>query len=103
MEEQRNSPFPLFKGCTRVPTVAGVPMIPLMLMLIIVASIAMSISLWWWFLAPPLWFVMAQITRNDDKAFRIWSLWFDTKWRNRNKAFWGASTYSPVSYRKRRR
>ena len=52
MEEQRNSPFPLFKGCTRVPTVAGVPMIPLMLMLIIVASIAMSISLWWWFLAP---------------------------------------------------
>lgn len=78
-------------------------MIPLMFMFIAVAVIAMLVSLWWWALVIPLWFLMAQITRNDDKAFRIWGLWIDTKWRNGNKGFWGASTYSPVSYRKRRR
>jgi type IV secretion system protein VirB3 len=92
-------PFPLFKGATRAPTVGGVPMIPLMCMLIVVATIAMMISLWCWFLALPLWFVMAQITKNDDRAFRIWGLWFDTKCRNSNKIFWGASTYSKRDYR----
>ena len=87
--------FPLFKGCTRVPTLAGVPMLPLIAMLMIVASLAMVLSLWCWLLALPLWFMMAQITRYDDKAFRIWMLWFETKFRNRYKDFWGASSYSP--------
>lgn len=96
-------PFPLFKGATRVPTIAGVPMVPLIVMLCLVAAMAMLLSLWWWFIAIPLWFVMAQITRNDDRAFRIWYLWFDTKWRNGNKSFWGASTYSKSDYRKRNR
>lgn len=93
--------FPLFKGCTRVPTLMGVPMLPLMGMAMVVAILAMLISIWCWFLALPLWFTMAQITKNDDKAFRIWGLWVDTKLRNGRKAFWGASTYSPTSYRKR--
>lgn len=91
-QNEPEEPFPLFKGATRVPTIAGVPMIPLIGMLVVVAAVAMTLSLWWWFLAMPLWFIMAQITKNDDRAFRIWSLWFDTKWRNGNKAFWGAST-----------
>ena len=95
--------FPLFKGATRVPTVAGVPMIPLMCMLVVVAIIAMMVSLWCWFLALPLWFLMAQITKSDDRAFRIWGLWFDTKWRNSNKKFWAASTYSKRDYRLRNR
>lgn len=94
--------FPLFKGATRVPTVAGVPMIPLIFMIVGVAIIAMLISMWWWGLVAPAWFVMAQVTRHDDKAFRIWGLWFETKFRDRNKKFWGASTYSPAKYRKRK-
>ena len=93
-------PFPLFKGATRLPTVAGVPMMPLMVMLVIVASSAMLFSLWAWFLAVPIWFIMAQVTRNDDRAFRIWWLWIDTKWRNGNKSFWRASSYSKADYRK---
>jgi type IV secretion system protein VirB3 len=97
------SPFPLFKGATRVPTVAGVPMIPLFFMVIVVAALAMLISMWWWGLVLPAWGVMAQITRHDDKAFRIWGLWFDTKFRNRNKGFWGASSYSTAVYRKRKK
>jgi type IV secretion system protein VirB3 len=97
------SPFPLFKGATRVPTIAGVPMIPLIFMFIGVAVVAMLVSMWWWGLLPPAWFVMAQITRHDDKAFRIWGLWFETKFRNRNKGFWGASSYSTARYRKRKK
>ena len=100
---ETESPFPLFKGATRIPTVAGVPMMPLIGMLMLVAILAMLFSLWWWFLALPLWFVMAQITKNDDRAFRLWALWFDTKWRNSHKAFWGASTYSKRDYRKKNR
>ena len=99
--QQHHEAFPLFKGATRVPTVWGVPMMPLMVMVMGVAVIAMTLSIWWWFLAPPLWFTMAQITKNDDKAFRILWLWIDTKLRNRNKSFWGASSYSPTHYKKR--
>ncbi|WP_336276688.1 type IV secretion system protein VirB3 [Bartonella sp. CB178] len=102
MKPQKQEEFPLFKGATRVPTIWGVPMMPAISMVIGVASIAMTINIFLWIIAPPLWFVMAQITKHDDKAFRIWWLWVDTKFRNRNKSFWGASSYSPSNYRKRR-
>lgn len=94
--------FPLFKGCTRAPTVAGVPMIPLMFMGIGVAVLSMGVSFWCWGLALPGWWVMKKITEHDDRAFRILGLWIDTKCRNRNKSFWGASTYGKAAYRKRR-
>jgi type IV secretion system protein VirB3 len=94
--------FPLFKGCTRVPTIMGVPMLPFMGMVMVVSILAMLISIWCWLLGLPLWFTMAQVTKNDDKAFRIWALWADTKLRNGRQTFWGASTYSPTPYCKRR-
>lgn len=102
MEPSEEASVPLFKGCTRVPTVAGVPMMPLMLMMIFVAILAMKFSLACWALAAPLWFIMAQITKHDDKAFRIWGLWIETKLRNGNKGFWQASSYGPADFRKRR-
>ena len=95
-------PFPLFKGCTRIPTVLGVPMVPGIFMMIVVACLAMTISLWCWALAVPGWLCMAQITKKDDKAFRVIGLWLQTKFRNRNKAFWGASSYGRAKYRKRK-
>ena len=101
-EDSRPRPYPLFKGATRVPTVWGVPMMALLWMFMAVACFAMVVSLWLYLLAVPFWFVMAQITKHDDKAFRVWALWFETKLRNRNKAFWGASSYSRVSYRRKR-
>ncbi|MBB5074253.1 type IV secretion system protein VirB3 [Bartonella callosciuri] len=102
MKSQKQEAFPLFKGATRVPTVWGVPMMPLIVMVVSVAVFAMTINIFLWFIALPMWFIMAQIAKNDDKAFRIWWLWIDTKFRNRNKSFWGASSYSPSNYRKRR-
>ncbi|WP_455474043.1 type IV secretion system protein VirB3 [Bartonella sp. B30(2025)] len=102
MKMQKHEEFPLFKGATRVPTIWGVPMMPAISMVIGVASVAMTINFFLWLFAPPLWFIMVQVTKHDDKAFRIWWLWIDTKFRNRNKSFWGASSYSPSNYRKRR-
>lgn len=90
--------FPLFKGATRSPTIGGVPIIPLLIMCITIASCAMLFSLKLWLLIIPAWFIMRQITLNDDKAFRIWWLWLDTKGKNSNK-FWGASTYSKNDFR----
>lgn len=93
--------FPLFKGATRIPTVFSVPIIPLFSMLIIIAIIAMSVSLLCWLIAPIGWFVMAAITKHDDRAFRIWGLWFETNWRNGNGSIWQASSYSKSNYNKK--
>jgi len=101
-EEKERDPyaFPLFKGATRVPTYFGVPMWPLILMLMVVASVAMLVNLLWWLSAPFIWWFMAQITKSDDKAFRVIGLYIDTKLRNRHKSFWKASSYSPVKYKR---
>jgi type IV secretion system protein VirB3 len=96
-------PFPLFKGATRVPTVLGVPLVPLLIMVIAIAAVAMTLSLWWWLIALPLWLIMAQVTKNDDRAFRIWWLFIDTKWRNSSNSFWQASTYSKINYHRDRK
>lgn len=101
-EKEDPNSFPFFKGAARVPTYFGVPIWPLMFAIFIVALIAMNLSLWWWFSMPFVWAIMAAITKTDDRAFRIWSLFIDTKLRNfRYLKLWGASSYSPVYYRQK--
>jgi type IV secretion system protein VirB3 len=95
-------PFPLYKGATRAAVVWGVPLVPLVGMVIGVAVAALALGLWWWGLVVPLWALMARITRTDDRAFRILGLWLATKclngWRLALGAgredFWGASSYA---------
>lgn len=94
--------FPLFKGCTRVPLMFGVPVAPLFMAAGVIALISMWVSLWCYLLLIPVYLIMRAITATDDKAFRIIGLYFDTKFRNRNKRVWGASSYSPIRYSKRR-
>jgi type IV secretion system protein VirB3 len=91
-------PYPLFKGATRIPLIMGVPVMAGLTAFGVVAAMAMLFSLWWWLLLLPVWFAMSRIVKSDDRAFHVWSLWFETKFRNRNKKFWGASSYSPVRY-----
>ena len=95
--------FPLFKGPTRVATFARVPLIPLVMLVIGVASAGMVFGVWWFALLVPGWLIMAQVTRTDDRAFRILWLWMQTRLANRVRTaalagrgeFWGASSYSP--------
>src|SRR5689334_7781748 len=91
--------FPLFKGATRVPTVAGVPLVPAVVMVITVASATVMLGIGWLALLVPGWLLMAQVTRADDRAFRILWLWAQTKLANRARLalvhdLWGASTYA---------
>ena len=95
-------PFPLYKGATRAAVYLGVPLIPLVVMFMGVAVLSMLLGLWWWGLLLPGWIFLAQVTRSDDRAFRILGLWLRTKvlnrWRLRllggQGEFWGASTYA---------
>lgn len=95
-------PFPLYKGATRAAVVWGVPLVPLVGMVIGVAMVSLALGLWWWGLVVPLWLLMAQVTKTDDRAFRILGLWLETKWLNRLRLelsagggdFWGASSYA---------
>ncbi len=94
-------PFPLYKGATRQAVYLGVPLAPLIGMVMGVAILSLTLGLWWWGLLVPLWVLMAQLTRTDDRAFRILRLWLETKWLNRWRLrlgagpgdFWGASSY----------
>lgn len=94
--------IPLFKGCTRVPTIWGVPVTPVIIAVIVVSLLSMWISMWCLVLILPVYFVMRVATLADDKAFRIIGLLIDTKLRNRYKKFWGASSYSINTYPKKR-
>jgi type IV secretion system protein VirB3 len=104
--------FPLYKGATRMATILGVPMVPLVVMVGgVVFGIVLPFGVWWVGLLLPCWSLMALVTRTDDRAFRMLWLWMQTKlanrlWAGRGLAglalfgvgrvgdFWGASTYS---------
>jgi len=100
--QARRSAYPLFAGATRVPTTGGVATVPLLVMLTCVAFLASMLHLMLWLLAPLLWMLMAMITRQDDRAFRMWWLWFETRALNRFKRFWQASSYTATPYSRRR-
>ncbi len=101
--------FPLFKGATRVPTVAGVPLIPAVVLVITVASATVLFGFGWLALLVPGWLLMGQVTRTDDRAFRILWLWTQTKLGNRLRFvarcgvhdLWGASAYVTSERRSR--
>lgn len=95
-------PYPLFRGATRVPLYFGMPVIPGLMALSGIGAIALlSHRLWVWGFLIPILLAMRIIVKYDDRAFRIWGLWLDTKARNfRHRRFWQASSYTPVSYSK---
>jgi len=90
--------FPFFKGATRVPTVAGgIPTRPFVGLIMVAATLGM-VTLYAWALVPALYPVMAMVTRQDDRAFRIIELWLRTRVVNHHKRFWRGSTYAPAPY-----
>ncbi|MCW5589659.1 MAG: VirB3 family type IV secretion system protein [Legionellales bacterium] len=93
--------FPLFKGATRLPIFLGVPVTPLFVVAMVIAMISMF-KLWCWLLLPPAVIILQQITKHDDRIFRLWALYLDTTLRNRYRHVWRASSYSLMAYRKRK-
>lgn len=102
LEALRPNHVRLFKGATRVATIkGGVPTRAFVMMLIAVAIPAMFN---WKFvlLIPMLYPIMAIISRHDDRAFWILELWIKTKFRAANVKFWGAVSFTPTPYFRRR-
>lgn len=94
---------PLFKGCTRPAMVLGVPIMPLGVVCGSLSLLALWFNLLIMGLVPIAIIVMRQIVAADDQQFRL--LWLKIwcriiKW-NRNGAFWRASCFSPLHFKKR--
>jgi type IV secretion system protein VirB3 len=99
-----------FKGCTRPAMVFGVPLVPLLL----VAGVFLMAAMWaFYLLSPyvslilmlvlaPLITVMRQMTQQDDQRLRQVMLRARMRLRHANRALWGAISYAPLRYKKRR-
>jgi type IV secretion system protein VirB3 len=93
---------PLFGGLTRPSTLFGVPpaafgvIMVVPLMLLIATRMVMFAGL-----IPVLYGIFRAICAKDPRMLRYLALASQTKWRGLNRAFWRASSYSPVRFRRR--
>ena len=89
---------PLFLAVTRPALWAGIPIEAAVLLLISSASVLI------WSNSPVYaalvvafgYSISRLIVRHDVNAFRLLFLWGRTKLGNRNRAFWGGSSYTPL-------
>ena len=89
---------PLFLAVTRPALWAGIPIEAAVLLLISSASVLI------WSNSPVYaaivvafgYSISRLIVRHDVNAFRLLFLWGRTKVGNRNRAFWGGSSYTPL-------
>jgi type IV secretion system protein VirB3 len=106
MDELRH---PIFKGCTRPAMKMGIPLTPL----VVVVGIALLAGVWgaYFFgilagivvliVLIPVLMTMRGITKKDDQRLSQLILWCQLHFGNRSKAFWGATSYSPIRYKRR--
>jgi type IV secretion system protein VirB3 len=102
---------PIFRGCTRPAMLAGVPMIPLLL----VSGIFLLVTMWCVYLVSPyvalflaviyvpILLTMRQITKKDDQRLRQLLMRARMRVRHRpGRAMWGATSFSPLRFKKRK-
>jgi type IV secretion system protein VirB3 len=89
---------PLFLAVTRPALWAGIPIEAAVLLLITSASMLIeSNSPVYAGLVVAFGYSMSRlIVRHDVNAFRLLFLWGRTKLGNRNRGFWGGSSYTPL-------
>ncbi len=94
--------FDLYKGATRPAMMFGVPTDALLWAFVGMGILSISTSIFLWVLFPLIVFLMRMVSKKDDKAFRQWGLYFDTKARNNKtlKRFWGGTSYTPLKKQK---
>jgi len=95
----------IYRGCAHPATYFGVPMVPLILSVMVIAPPgfwAMSYSFWLslgiWLLFVPVWIVLRGISRKDPYALLQLGLRARMRMRGRNRKRWGAVTHSPFKY-----
>ncbi|MBD8641538.1 VirB3 family type IV secretion system protein [Sphingomonas sp. LB2R24] len=89
---------PLFLAVTRpamwfgVPIEAGIPMAIAGVLVLIVSDNPI-----YGVIVAVVGFGIARlVVRHDPNAFRLLNLGVQTKWKNRDRAWWGGSSYSPL-------
>ncbi len=88
----------LFLAVTRPALWAGIPIEAAVLLLIVSASMLIQSNspLYAGLIAAFGYSISRLIVRHDVNAFRLLFLWGRTKAGNRNRSFWGGSSYSPL-------
>ena len=89
---------PLFLAVTRPALWAGIPIEAAVLLLITSASVLIETNspVYAGLVAAFGYSISRLIVRHDVNAFRLLFLWGRTKAANRNRAFWGGSSYTPL-------
>ena len=92
----------LFRGCTRQPTIIGVPNIPFLIGAGVPLLLAMYISLYILLVIPAVIVVMRLMAKKDELIFRLIGLNLVFRFLPRNQALYGSSwVFGPSGYRKK--
>lgn len=99
----------IYKGCTRPPLLWGVPLLPLIMilmpgMLVGIVGLAyfLPVSLLSLFVSVTAWVWMRAVTKKDDQRLLQIFLRLRLRARQKNSGFWGCAAYAPIVYFHRR-
>lgn len=89
---------PLFLAVTRPALFAGIPIEAAVFVLLcsVITLIGTSNPVYGLVVAAVMFGLSRLIVRHDVNAFRLIFLWGRTKAANRNRMFWGGSSYTPL-------
>lgn len=89
---------PLFLAVTRPALFAGIPIEAAVFVLLcsVITLIATSNPVYGLVVAAVMFGISRLVVRHDVNAFRLIFLWGRTKAANRNRVFWGGSSYTPL-------
>ena len=98
----------IYKGCTRPPLLWGVPLMPLIMILMpgmLVGMVGLAyflpMSLLALLVSTSAWIWMRAVTRKDDQRLLQIFLRLRLRSRQKNTRFWGCAAYAPIVYFRR--
>lgn len=97
----------IYRGCTHPATYFGVPMVPFILTLMTIGLLGfwalLLLGFWWalsvWLFYIPVFVVLRGLSRKDPYTLLQLGQRIRIRIGHRNKARWGATTYTPFRYR----
>jgi len=98
----------IYKGCTRPPLLWGVPLMPLIMILMpgmLVGMVGLAyflpMSLLALLVSVSAWIWMRGVTKKDDQRLLQIFLRLRLRSRQKNTGFWGCAAYAPIIYFRR--
>ena len=98
----------IYKGCTRPPLLWGVPLMPLIMILMpgmLVGMVGLAyflpMSLLALLVSTSAWIWMRAVTKKDDQRLLQIFLRLRLRSRQKNTGFWGCAAYAPIVYFRR--